>query len=226
MVTAEIAGRHTIQDLGRPTAVIPNGIDLSKYPSLAAPRNDAPRLAFLGAPRSPWHGVDKIEQLARLFPTWTFDVIGPSRAEFADLPPNVNVHGLMDPVDFLPILAQADVAIGPLAMHRIPLSEASPLKVGEYLAYGLPVIIGYADTRFPDGAPFLLEIPNSEDNVEASRKDIDKFVRSWMGRRVERSAIRSIDSRIIERKRLDFLLELLPEQLRDLAERPAVAKAS
>jgi len=47
-----------------------------------------------------------------------------------------------------------------------------------------------------------------------------------MGRRVERAAIRSNDSRIIERKRLDFLLELLPEQLRDLAERPTVAKAS
>jgi glycosyltransferase involved in cell wall biosynthesis len=226
VVTAEIAGRHTIQSLGRPTAVIPNGIDLAKYPPLPAPQNSSPRLAFLGAPRTPWHGVDKIEQLARMFPAWTFDIIGPSRGEFAELPPNIQVHGLMDPVDFLPILEQADVAIGPLALHRIPLSEASPLKVGEYLAYGLPVIIGYADTRVPGGAPFLLEIPNTDNNVETSRRKIDKFVRSWMGRRVERAAIRSIDSRIIERKRLDFLLELLPEQLRDLAERPAVAKAS
>src|SRR4029079_4048731 len=55
VVTGEIAGRHTIQSLGGLTAVIPNGIDLAKYRILPAPENETPRLAFLGAPRTPWH---------------------------------------------------------------------------------------------------------------------------------------------------------------------------
>jgi hypothetical protein len=154
--------------------------------------------------------VDKILQLAACFPDWRFSLVGPDMAELGVVPANVVAHGLMDPDAFRPILEQADVALGPLAFHRIPLMEGSPLKVGEYLAYGLPVLLGYEDTRFPLGAPFILRIPNAEDNIEASLCEIREFVLSWMGRRVERSAIAALDSSLIERRRLDFLLESIP----------------
>src|SRR5207249_11205578 len=68
--------------------------------------------------------------------------------------------------------------LGSLALHRNGMNEASPLKVGTYLACGLPVIIGYRDTRFPDGAPFLLNIGNHENNVGSSIPRIESFVRS------------------------------------------------
>lgn len=209
VVAGEIAEDPSVRTLDVPKAVIPNSIDLARHEPLPPAHNAAPRLVFVGAPRTPWHGVDKIARMARHFPTWSFDVIGPDPQELPDHPPNVTVHGLLDAAAYLPLLAQADVAIGALALRRLDLSEASPLKVAEYLAYGIPAITSYTDTRFPDGAPFLLQIPNTDDNVESSLDRIGDFVQGWMGRRVDRKAIACIDARIIERRRLDFLLRSL-----------------
>jgi len=207
VVAGEIAEEPSVRRLAMPKAVIPNSIDLQRHEAFPAAQNDTPRLVFIGAPRTPWHGVDKIVRLARHFPAWTFDLIGPGPDEIGNHPTNVKVHGLLDAADYLPLLARSDVAIGALALRRLDLSEASPLKVAEYLAYGLPAITSYTDTRFPDGAPFLLQIPNAEDNVETSLERIEAFVLDWMGRRVDREAIACIDARVIERRRLDFLMQ-------------------
>jgi glycosyltransferase involved in cell wall biosynthesis len=209
VVAGEIARHPSVSGFGRPTIVVPNSLDLACYPSLDPTGNSVPRIVFVGAPNLSFHGLDKIERLARHFPAWTFDIIGPGNDELNLEHPNLRAHGLLDPADYLPILARADIAIGPLAMYRKEMAEASPLKVAEYLAYGIPVVIGYADTRFPSGAPFLLQIPNTEDNIERSLERINEFVLAWMGRRVDRQAIASIDSRLIERRRLDFMLQYL-----------------
>jgi glycosyltransferase involved in cell wall biosynthesis len=208
-VADEIASHPSVSRFGRPTIVVPNAVDLDSYPSLPPTGNVTPRLTFLGAPGLDFHGVDKIERLARHFPSWRFDVIGPGPDELREQNPNLQAHGLLDAADYLPILAQTDVAIGPLAMYRKEMSEASPLKVAEYLAYGIPAIIGHTDTRFPTGAPFLLQIPNTEDNVETSLERISEFVLGWMGRRVDRAAIAAIDTRMLERRRLDFIMQSL-----------------
>lgn len=208
-VAGEIAEDASVRGLDVPRVIIPNSIDLARHEPLPPAHNSTPRLVFLGAPHTPWHGVDKIVRMARHFPAWRFDVIGPGADEVVDRPANVHIHGLLDVADYLPILARADVAIGALALHRLDLSEASPLKVAEYLAYGLPAITSYTDTRFPGGAPFLLQLPNTEDNVESCLDRLEAFVLGWMGRRVDREAVGSIDARVIERGRLDFVLESL-----------------
>jgi hypothetical protein len=112
----------------------------------------------------------------------------------------------MDRKEYLPIMAGADVAIGPLALHRKGLSEASSLKVAEYLSYGIPVILGNSETAFPDGAPFLLQLSNTEDNVDAATDEISAFVERWRGRRVLRAEVSSIGSRLVERSRLSAIL--------------------
>lgn len=208
-VAGEIANDASVRGLDVPSVIIPNSIDLACHEPLPPASNATPRLVFLGAPHTPWHGVDKIVRMARHFPTWRFDVIGPGPDEIADRPANVHIHGLLDTADYLPIVASSDVAIGALALRRLDLSEASPLKVAEYLAYGLPAITSYTDTRFPAGAPFLLQLPNTEDNVESCLERIEAFVLEWMGRRVDREAVGYIDARVIERRRLDFVLESL-----------------
>lgn len=205
-VTDEIARQPTLVRLGRPVSVFPNSIDLADYPELPAPENPAPRLVFIGAPRLAWAGVDKIARLASYFPEWRFDVVGSEPEEFHGAPANVVVHGQLTREHYLPIMAQADVAIGPLALHRKGLSEASALKVAEYLAYGIPVILGSAETAFPDGAPFLLQLPNTEGNVDAARDHVRAFVERWRGRRVPRAAISSIDSKVVEPQRLDLVV--------------------
>jgi hypothetical protein len=88
------------------------------------------------------------------------------------------------------------------------MQEASPLKTREYLAHGLPVIIGYQDTDFRDGAEFLLELPNTEDSIRPNQHRIRAFVESWCDRRVSREQICHLDTKEKERVRLRFLTEV------------------
>lgn len=205
-VTHEIARQPSIVASRLPVSVLPNSIDLESYPQLPAPANEVPRLVFIGAPGLPWAGVDKIIRLARRFPAWRFDIVGTRPDEIAGAPPNVTAHGEMERASYLPLMAAADVAIGPLALHRKNLHEASALKVAEYLAYGLPVILGCPEAAFPDGAPFLLELPNTEDNVDASDAAIAAFVAAWRGRRVARDDVAPVDSAVVEGRRLELIL--------------------
>ena len=71
-------------------------------------------------------------------------------------------------------MSAADVAIGTLSLHTKQMEEACPLKVREYLAWGLPVIIGYKDTEFPaPDTAFLLQLPNNPTNVHDHLDQID-----------------------------------------------------
>ena len=209
VVTNEIARHPAIAGLHRPVSVLPNSINLAAYPEPEVAHNPSPRLVFIGSPRLAWAGVDKIARLASHFPSWRFDVIGPTRAELPDAPANVVVHGQLGRDQYLPIMAAADVAIGPLALHRKGLSEASALKVAEYLACGIPVILGNSETAFPAGAPFLLQLPNTENNVDAADQEIRDFVERWRGRRVPRAEVSSIDSMVVERARLTAILRAM-----------------
>jgi glycosyltransferase involved in cell wall biosynthesis len=208
VVTHEIGRSRSITQLGIPIDVFPNTIDVTRYPELPAPANEQPRLVFIAAPGLPWAGVDKLMRLASAFPAWQFDVIGPSATDLPAQPPNVRAHGQLTQDEYLPIMATADVAIGPLALHRKGLSEASALKVAEYLACGIPVILGCREAAFPAGAPFLLQLENSEDNVVRSLDEIRAFVESWRGRRVGRDEVRPIDTSVVEPRRLTLIRAL------------------
>ncbi|MBC7260537.1 MAG: glycosyltransferase family 4 protein, partial [Chloroflexi bacterium] len=168
-VTEEIA--RALAELPVPITVVPNGIDLSAYRPLEALVSPSPRLVFIGHEWDGsamlsyrYQGIDKILRLARAFPTWRFDIVGyQSRGQAL---PNVRLAGHLSRLEYEKILACADVAVGTLGLHVKGMDEACPLKVREYLAYGIPTIIGYQDTDFPHGAPFLLRLPNTSDNVD------------------------------------------------------------
>jgi hypothetical protein len=115
----------------------------------------------------------------------------------------------MSPSDYAPLLAHADVAIGTLALYRKDMGEASSLKVREYLARGIPTIVGYADTDFPEAPPFILRIPNAPDAVRTSMPDIRAFVERSLGTRVPREAVAHLDVSVKEAARLAFLREVV-----------------
>jgi hypothetical protein len=197
---------------GKPAAVIGNGIDLSDYPLLPAPANDVPRLVFIGSPAQPWQGVDKIALLARHCSDWQFDLIGTPHSELPQpLPPNLHVHGFLERQEYEPIFAQADVALGTLAMHRIQVDERSTLKFGEYLAYGLPTIIAYQDTNLLEPRPYVLRLPNTPDNVLTHLDDIRQFVRAMRGVRVPRNEIAHLDVHQKEQQRLAFFQQVIEQ---------------
>lgn len=190
---------------GKPYSVMGNSIDLEQFRHFPAPSNPNPVIVFLGSAHQPWQGVDKILWLAHHFKRWRFHLVGPDRDEFKGIPSNVLFHGFLQQSQYESLLAVADVAIGPLSLYLIGKKESSPLKVREYLAGGLPTIIGYQDTDFPQGAPFLLQIGNRPDNVMSSVAKIEEFVNAWQNKRVSHNDIHLLDVRVKEKKRFDFI---------------------
>lgn len=213
-VTGELARMSHFSRYHRDCAVIPNGISLDAFSSLPVPNNDAARLVFIGTPGQPWHGVDKILDLARCQPNWNFDLVGPSAADLDCPSSNVVVHGPLDRQGHREVLQSADVAVGTLALHRIGMDEACPLKVREYLAHGLPSIIGYQDTDFPRSVPFLLQLPNTASNVSEHVEPIRTFVEQWKGQRIARGQIRHIDAGHKEEQRIAFFQDVLNKATR------------
>ena len=66
-VTHELDQRF--QSFAKPSRVIANGVDLSSIPTAPAPDPARPfRFVFVGSAGTPWHGLDRIAELATLFP--------------------------------------------------------------------------------------------------------------------------------------------------------------
>ena len=155
-----------VERFALPTRVIANGARLDGVTVEPAHVQERPLAAWLGGVQVPGHGLDKLLDLARATPEWDFALIGVATDALpAPASPNVRILPRMTREDYSRILARADVGIGPLAMHRAGLDEASPLKVREYLAHGVPV--GHRVPRHrPQTDPwFLLRLPNVEENV-------------------------------------------------------------
>jgi len=212
-VSREIAQLPSVAKFRRPTLVLGNGIDFRNYQPFPSPRNPSPRLVFSGTPQLPWHGVDKLIFLAREYPDLQIDIIGysPDALEMKHIPANVTVRGFLVGEEYRRAMSKADVGVGTLALHRKKMEEGSPLKVREYLAYGLPVVIGYQDTDLEDiSADFILRIPNSQDNVVANAGLIRDFSYRMMGKRAERSLFYScVSQKEKEEKRIAFFKGLV-----------------
>jgi glycosyltransferase involved in cell wall biosynthesis len=206
-VSAELSKLPQYDRFGKPYVVIGNGIRLEDY-AVQAPTHDAcPRLVFLGSDKQPWQSIDDILALAGIKADWLFDLVGFSGSRPTGR--NVTCHGSMCREEYERILGRADVAIGTLALYRNGLTESSSLKVREYLAYGLPVIMGSKDTDFPLPVPFILQLPNCQGSLVNEIAAVDGFVSKWMGKRVPREDVLQIDVEPKERRRLLFLEQIL-----------------
>ena len=190
----------------KPYKVIGDSIDFTKYRIYDTPCNKTPRLVFMGLGISPWFGLDKVILMAKMFSDWRFDIIGVSESEFTEeLPKNIVAHGRLVQNEYEKVIIETDIGLGTLALHRINMNETTPLKVREYLAYGIPTIIGYKDSDLPADAPFVLSLPNCESNVQEHLDEIKAFVEKWKGRRVARSSISHLSLDIKENERLEFI---------------------
>lgn len=201
----------TIRNL--PFRVIANSLDLSQRFAVEPPKeNSPPTLIFLGSSRMAWHGVDKVYRMAAAFPDWRFHIVGMNMLCKSQTSSNLVIHGALAEKNYIHYLKLSDIAISSLALHRIGVNEISPLKTREYLAYGLPVIIGYRDTDFPEDPDFLLRLENREDNVERNLSRIQDFVLRWKGKRVARERILRIDMLEKERERIEFFKSVIEQR--------------
>jgi len=210
-VSRELAVSPAFAVYQKPTRIIANGVNLKKFLQLPPASNKIPRLVFIGNPGCLWHGVDKLVMLANLIPDVHIDIVGYSELpECEPLPENITLHGYLDTQEYQNILASADAAISSLALHRVQLEEASPLKSRECLAFGLPLIVAYIDTDLDDlRSDFLLKIPNKEDNIQTHAQAIRNFAYQMRGLRVDRDQILRIDQAGKELDRIQFFSEIL-----------------
>lgn len=192
----------------KPFLVISNGINLDNVKPLPPAGNMCPVITLVGSPGMNWHGVDKLIGLAHLFSDLTVNIIGYSRDDVGTpAPDNVKFHGFLNGDALHDVLSQTDVACGTLALHRKKMNEASPLKVRESIAHGIPVIIAYHDTDLHNvSLDTILRIPNTEENVIQNAEQIRRFAYDMLGKRVDLGVVAPrLDQRRKEERRLAFL---------------------
>jgi glycosyltransferase involved in cell wall biosynthesis len=198
----------------KPFCVISNGMDLSRRETVPPPKHANPVITLVGSPGMDWHGVDKLIALACMFPDLTIQIVGYSQRDIhASVPANVHLLGFLYGEELRAALSQTDVTCGTLALHRKQMNEASPLKVRESLAFGIPVIIAYQDTDLHDmHLDAILRIPNTENNVIENAERIRQFAYDMMGRRVDINSVAPyLDQRKKEEARLAFFEQILAE---------------
>lgn len=204
-VTRELATRFA--SFGKPTEVIANSIDLADF-SLAPLPAVASSLVFVGSRGTPWHGLERLGEIATLLPQVAIDVIGCGAADWpgpAPAPATMRFHGELTREHYAPLVARATAAIGTLGLFQKKMEEACPLKVREYFAMGLPVIAAYEDTDVPPNADYFLRLPNNREPLLKFREQMVAWLESWRQRRVARAAIAHLDTRVKEERRLAFL---------------------
>ena len=130
---------------------------------------DLPRtelvITYIGALYGNWFDWDLLVDTARAYPQASVVVIGDYRGQCPDALPNLHFLGLKPQSSLPAYLAHSNVAIIPWKVNEITVAT-SPLKLYEYLAMHVPVVV-------PDLPP-LQNIPAvyQSDNREAFLRNI------------------------------------------------------
>jgi glycosyltransferase involved in cell wall biosynthesis len=195
---------------GPASIVIGNSISVDDYKPCVEHdiRKTSMELVFIGSPDCAWHGVDRIFEIAKDLANYKFNIIGYSKEDMESIglnqiPSNVQVHGFLIYDEYLEIFTRCFAAIGSLAMERNRMFFSSSLKNREYLVHGLPVVVQGVDTDLLnlDSVYFLGTKFDSNDfkfAIEHLRFSAPK----------SNQLMRSIDSDVLERQRLNFLLNI------------------
>jgi hypothetical protein len=207
-VTNELKKRFN--RFNKPSEVISNCIEVESYPFLLQLQNNRPKIVFIGSPNQPWHGISKIEEIAKYLKNYDFFIIGYTGKNKK----NIFYLGYMEEKKATKIISTSDVAIGSLSMERNYLNEACPLKVRHYLACGIPIIYSYKDTDLNGNEDFALKI-NS--NIKNEILKIDDFIKQAYRNQILRKKARIfaeevLDCKIKENKRLKFMERILNER--------------
>ena len=164
--------RSLEKEVQKPITVIANGIKVDLATAASERTSGMPQVIFVGSPGLLWHGVDKLEWLIANCSDFYFHIVGYSSVAHY---PNAKFYGVLKKSELEELYKVAHVGIGSLALHRINMFEASTLKVREYIAQDVPVILPYEDTDIA-AHPAVLQIPNCELNLRENISAIREFV--------------------------------------------------
>jgi glycosyltransferase involved in cell wall biosynthesis len=185
--------------------VIGNGFKVDTIHPREIPSNKDINVVFVGSQNLPWHGIDILFEISQKLKYITFHIVGATGNENQSSVNNVIIHPYLDENNLKKLYNIIDIGISSLALFRNEMTDACPLKSREYLSFGIPVIGAYKD---PDlsGFDFYLELPNSYQGIMNSIDEIERFIKHWKGKSIDRKVVNQIiglDNK--ELKRLEFL---------------------
>lgn len=171
---------HYDSVFGIPCIPLLNGVDLEDLPIHNIRKPDGKIVLLAVATMNKWHGYERvIEGMADYYANnGTENIIfrligeGMESDKYRQL---VERYKLQEHVEFLGRLEgeelnrqydDVDIAIGTLAMYKINITYASPIKLGEYCARGIPFVYGYEDCGFSGKEEFALKLANDSSPVD------------------------------------------------------------
>lgn len=175
----------------------------------------------------PWHGLDRVlaglEDYSSQKPFLHLKVVGDVSSKHLNLSSRL-YHNANVKVDFLgrlfgPKLEETfkntHIAFGPLAMFRKGIREGSALKTREYVARGLPFVIGHRDPDFEGVDEFFFRIP--PDNSPVNMDDVVAFSERILNRKGVSESMRQfaddrLDWKIKMQQMWDFLESLFKKE--------------
>ena len=189
-----------------PKIAIGNAINFDRIEALSPQKNVKPALFFVGHPNQAWHGISELLEFAKTHPEIDFHIVG---TDDKSPLPNVNFYGKLRVDEYRHVAEKCTAGVGSLKLTINQMKEASPLKVREYLALGLPVILKYQDTDLDPSLDFVLQLPLNEKSLEEYSDEITSFLSLWSNKRVPRSQILNLDVGKKEEIRLGFFESVL-----------------
>ncbi|KAA1244326.1 glycosyltransferase family 4 protein [Aquimarina sp. RZ0] len=183
--------------------VVSNGINLSKISKIKNSTSlGRVNLVFVGSSNMKWHGIDRIIELANFFTEYNFDIVGYDKDDFPNTPKNVKFYGWVDKNELEKIYAKNHFGLGSFSNHLVGKKVDSTLKVREYLAYGLPVILGHVDVDLNE-EDFVFKATNEKGNFIDFEK-IKTYIEKNRDLIVENKDLKIIESSTKEEERLEF----------------------
>lgn len=205
-----------------PSCTVTDGVSVEDTPfSRTAPYGgQVLNLLCLATTFSPWQGLDRVlaglKAYAGKKPLLHLKIVGEVRPEDLAFARSFN-HSSCVHVDFLgrlygekleDIFADTHIAFSPLAMFRKKLKGGSALKTREYVARGLPFVVGHSDPDLQEARDFFLAVP--QDDTPVDMAGVVAFAERVLGRRELSNAMRKyaadkLDWKIKMEQMWDFL---------------------
>jgi hypothetical protein len=184
-----------------PKIAIGNAVNMDRVIPLTLNQSTNLSIFFVGTPKQPWHGVSDIVRFGELNSDIDVHIVGD---EGKSSSPNIFFYGALQSSEYREIATKCVAGVGTLNLSAKQMEEASPLKVREYLALGLPVITRYRDVDLDPSSNFLLQLPIDERAFSDFSLEIRSFLESWKSKRVDRSEVSHLDVSVKESLRLGF----------------------
>lgn len=222
-VTEEIA-EYQKKRYNVPHFVSSNSIDTTKFSirNNVEDLNNGLNLFMLIGFGNEWHGVDRLIYSASQYIgdlRINIYLIGNVRDEdmkllnFKNPKVQINLIDKKTKIELDSILQIMHIGIGSLGLFKIGLTEASPLKVREYLANGFPILLGYSDTDLYNETvikDYIFQVNNDNSPIDFEKLVawyMDLSIVSGFQIQIQEFAKLKLDTTVKMNRLIDFLIQ-------------------